>query len=86
MLINTRLVRKTEKTLVNSPHQHRDMRSLLHNQFADSSSPSTLYRLMKRADDPFPAPFKIGGKNFWRDDIVDAWFERQGADQTPAAA
>ena len=66
---------------MSSPTKHRDMRCLLNNWFADSCSPRTLYRLIEREDDPFPSPIKIGGKNFWRDDIVEEWFERQGTSQ-----
>ena len=66
---------------MNNPSLHRDLNSLLEYWFGNSISPSTLWRWTKQEDDPFPGPTKIGRKNFWRDDIVNAWFERRDAAQ-----
>ena len=47
------------------------------------ASGSTRYRLMKRPVDPFPGGQIIGGKRYFRLDLVLAWLERQGAGPKP---
>ncbi len=47
------------------------------------ASPSTVYRLRRRANDPFPEGQIIGGKRYFRLDLVLAWLERQDARPKP---
>ena len=47
-------------------------------------SDSTRHRLMKRPVDPFPEGQIIGGKRYFRLDLVLAWLERQGT-RSPTA-
>ena len=42
-----------------------------------SISRATVYRLMKQADNPFPAPIKIGKSSLWVWNEVEAWVQRQ---------
>ena len=49
------------------------------------TSPSTVYRLRRRAIDPFPEGQIIGGKRYFRLDLVLAWLERQDAGPKPEA-
>ncbi len=47
------------------------------------ASSSTVYRLRRRAVDPFPKGQIIGGKQYDRVDIVLDWLARQGAGLKP---
>ena len=47
------------------------------------ASDSTRYRLTKRPVDPFPEGQIIGGKRYFRLDLVLAWLDRQGAGHNP---
>ena len=49
------------------------------------ASDSTRHRLMNRPVDPFPAGQLMGGKRYWRIDLVLAWLARQDADHEPEA-
>ena len=44
------------------------------------ASSSTVYRLRCRAVDPFPEGQIIGGKRYFRLDLVLSWCARQGAE------
>ena len=45
----------------------------------------TIYRYMRREDDPFPAAHYHFGKLRWKQAEVDEWLERQPTTSDPAA-
>ena len=47
------------------------------------ASSRTVYRLQSREDDPFPRGQLIGGKRYWRLDLVGDWLTRQDTSQDP---
>ncbi|MFN1150226.1 helix-turn-helix transcriptional regulator [Serratia liquefaciens] len=40
-------------------------------------SDSSFYEFLKDERNGFPMPFKVGGRNCWYEDEVDAWISKQ---------